>query len=136
MIGLNWDELKGFADNRGLANYIQYVETEKRYHVYLFDGQLELKTIVRKEDPVVGGSDQEDFEDNYKATANRTLESRTSEGYKLTHPQKSYHDASASYTTSDFSNKSTWQQQATAVTSEALTTSDQLTYSSVNTAGS
>jgi hypothetical protein len=50
---------------------IHFTENERYYFLYLTNGDFAIETIITKSDPVVAGSDQEDFETNHKIKANK-----------------------------------------------------------------
>lgn len=82
MTEVSWTQLKSFVDGRSLA--LQYIEFDDSYYLSAFDGPFSLYTHISKEDPAPVDSDQEDFEDNYKADANKPpttqVQTRTERG--------------------------------------------------------
>lgn len=68
---VEWSVLKGFVDTRKLS--IQSVLSDGIYHLKAFDESFQLEHRIIKQDPVVSGSDQEDWETNYLSTANQKL---------------------------------------------------------------
>ena len=68
---VDWATLKAFVDDRNVS--IQYALIGDTYWLKAFDGPFYLETtIYKKTTPDVGG-EQEDFEDNYEASANVTF---------------------------------------------------------------
>jgi hypothetical protein len=128
---VDWTTLKGFADTRNIARYIQYVDYENSYFIKVRDEYFELETIIDKVSPVPDPSDQKDFEDNYKASANNRFIS-TEYGAQNVHVLKPT-EPSTKQVSHWWNDKTTWYQKSTRVTGETLTTSDNLTYSAVNT---
>lgn len=70
MITVDWAELKTFVDARGLS--IQFVELSNKYILRAFDSYFVLGLEMSKEAPA--SSEQTDFENNYKAAGNKTLQ--------------------------------------------------------------
>lgn len=77
-----WTEFKTLLANK--VAMVQYVMRQNYYHIFFVDGNTYWYHEIKKEDPVVGGSDQEDFENNYLPVANNPIEPRNSEGKVLT----------------------------------------------------
>jgi len=69
---VDWDILKTFIDSKGLSP--QFIELPGKYIIKTFDGPFELDCLIQKTDPVIVGSEQEDFEDNYKADGNKKMQ--------------------------------------------------------------
>lgn len=59
--------MKTFVDSR--QTNLQYVDLGDRYVLLAFDGFLKLTCFVPHVSPVISGSTQEDFENNYKTRA-------------------------------------------------------------------
>ena len=73
-IRVTWDEIKEFLD-AGEAECV-YIEGTNRYFIKATDDNFCLQCVVDKTDPE--NLEQEDFEDNYKPSANKkTLKSHT-----------------------------------------------------------
>lgn len=70
-IKVTWPILKSAADAREVP--VQFIEYPNYYQILLIDGSLSLETEVAKLGTAPSGSDQEDFENNYKANANNKL---------------------------------------------------------------
>ena len=71
---LDWTAFKSEVNSRGLASKLQYIEIEDKYHIWVQDQWFSLKTKVHIHDATAPvGSDQEDFEDNFKSNANKTI---------------------------------------------------------------
>jgi hypothetical protein len=66
----SWSDLKSFADNRNLS--IQWFIKNGLYWLSAIDGQVELTTQITIVTPTPAGSDQEDFENNYKENGNQS----------------------------------------------------------------
>lgn len=79
---VKWEDVKVFAESKKVS--IQYIEREKFYTVYSIDHQLAVRCTIIKADPVEVGSEQEDFETNYKSEANSTIHPTDSDGSLLT----------------------------------------------------
>lgn len=62
---------------------INYLENDTYYFLYLNNGTFSIQTEILKADPVVTGSDQEDFEVNHKSTSNHTEVEIDSEGRQV-----------------------------------------------------
>ena len=62
--------MKSFVDDRSIC--VQYVDLTYKYLVMAIDGPFSLSTELDKESPAPTGSDQKDFEDNYKADGNQS----------------------------------------------------------------
>lgn len=69
---VNWTNLKNFINNKSLAP--QYLEFQNYYHVVALDGVFELFCEIPKISPTPSGSDQEDFENNFKSNSNKKLD--------------------------------------------------------------
>ncbi|HED06348.1 MAG TPA: hypothetical protein ENI61_06665 [Ignavibacteria bacterium] len=67
-IQLTWAQIKVFISSKKLS--LQYIDYPKMYRVWLQENNVFYMTEINIETPVISGSDQEDFELNYKATAN------------------------------------------------------------------
>lgn len=70
ILKVDWQELKSFADERGLS--IQYVDFTTRYFLCAIDGAFELSCTIDIESPA--SVDQDDFETNYMPNGNILLE--------------------------------------------------------------
>lgn len=68
-ISVGWADFRGTAVSRGLS--IQCLETASNYYLLLVDGLFSVRCDLDKTDPVPAGSDQEDFETNFKSKSNR-----------------------------------------------------------------
>lgn len=68
MIECGWLSFKEFITLRGVS--IQWVEIDNNYHLRGIDGAFHLGCFIPKD----GNANQVDFETNFKATGNRTLE--------------------------------------------------------------
>jgi hypothetical protein len=68
-IGTDWITLKSFAVARNIS--IQYVQTSDTYYLFAIDGPAELDSQISITSPA--GTDQTDFETNYKSNANQPL---------------------------------------------------------------
>ena len=81
LINVDWGDIKSFSNSRSLP--LQYLDISGTYHIRVFDGSFGLSCEIIKQTIVPVGSDQEDFEDNYKAAANKNLSDIDSEGRKI-----------------------------------------------------
>lgn len=68
---VSWAELKSITDSKKLP--LQFIDQTKYYEVFALDGTVIYSTEIGKAPTAPNGSDQEDFEDNYKASANKKL---------------------------------------------------------------
>lgn len=128
---VDWTTVKTFADNRGMAKFIQYVEWENSYYIKVQDDHFDLETIIDKVSPVPDPSDQKDFEDNYKASANTRVQSAEYNAQNV-HILKNI-EPSTKAVSHWWNDKTTWYQKSTRVTGETLTDSgDGLTWNSAN----
>lgn len=81
-INVSWSDLKAFISSRSLS--IQWITAKDTYFLWAIDGPMELSAQIQISDPIEGGSDQEDFENNYKNNGNKKLsEPRDSDGSPL-----------------------------------------------------
>lgn len=64
-----WTEIKAAIDSQEMR--VKYIDTGKRYLIHAFDGQFSLSCNILKSDSP--SEDQTDFENNYKANANKKL---------------------------------------------------------------
>ena len=62
-----WSVLKSFATSRSLS--IQWVDLGTQYWMAAYDGPFNMECILNKD----GGSDQIDFENNFKSAGNQTF---------------------------------------------------------------
>lgn len=65
---ISWSDLKTFISGRKIN--LQYIEFSKYYHIIAIDGPLYFYCEIGKITEAPVGSDQEDFEDNYKDDSN------------------------------------------------------------------
>lgn len=75
---LTWTEFKQVVSNNSLR--IQYIDKNKFYHLYTADDTVNYTCDISKAPTAPGGSDQEDFENNYKDDANGGLSPKDSDG--------------------------------------------------------
>lgn len=69
MMEVSWSELKTAIDSQDMR--VKYIDTGKRYLIQAFDGDFVLETnLLKSASP---SDDQTDFENNYKANANKKL---------------------------------------------------------------
>ena len=66
-IDVSWTELKNFIDNRSLS--CQYLDIGGKYYITAIDGLYALSCEMLKD----GGSDQTDFDTNYKSEGNKSF---------------------------------------------------------------
>ena len=76
---VSWSQLKAFLDARGIS--CQYVEFDHVYIITGIDGPFSFITKIKKTSPV--GSDQTDFETNYKPSGNSVLVPSDTDGVHL-----------------------------------------------------
>lgn len=73
---LNWTHFKSIVDSKSMS--IQYIELENYYHLRAFDGVFSIDCELNKNPSDT--TDLDDFEDNYKANANKPLVPKDSLG--------------------------------------------------------
>lgn len=66
-ITLTWSDFKSYLNSNFIA--FKMVNQANAYYLYMADGALTAMTVILKD----GGSDQTDFEANYKSQANRAI---------------------------------------------------------------
>lgn len=66
---VSWVDLKTAIDSQDMR--VKYIDTGKRYLIWAFDGNFQLKTDILKSDSP--SDDQTDFETNYKSGSNKKL---------------------------------------------------------------
>lgn len=69
-IELSWSDFKQTLDNQALN--FQYFDFNNTYHIYTSNGPVTVLCKIYKD----SGTDQTDFEDNYKANGNKPLKAR------------------------------------------------------------
>lgn len=69
MINVDWATIKTFIDSNAVN--LQYFDLGNRYFIFVVNGQLTFACVIDK----IGGSDQLDFELNYKTLANKLINS-------------------------------------------------------------
>jgi len=123
---LDWTTFKAELASR--KSILQYIELTSEYWVYFLDGGVMFRSDIAKD----AGADQTDFDDNYKATANKPLEFRSLYGKPITATVTE--GTKVSFVSHDFCNACSWWQNATKVLAETLTDSgDGLTFTFANT---
>lgn len=70
VINVSWPEFKAFALERKLS--IQWVQTNNVYYLAAIDGPVEITAVLPFDSPAADGSDQQDFETNYKSSGNKS----------------------------------------------------------------
>jgi len=133
MIEVKWTDLKTAVNTRGLVSTMQYIELPGAYLVYAADDWFHMYCDINKAATAPAGSDQEDFEDNFKANCNQKQDKASAIQNAI--PVVSYksEESSLHKVTHDFCNKTTWWQESTEVTGETLTLDTGTTYEAVNT---
>lgn len=63
-LAVKWSDFKSFVNSRILS--IQWLDIDGNYYIYATDDSFELECVL----PQDGGSDQSDFETNYKSKGN------------------------------------------------------------------
>lgn len=126
---ISWTEIKAFIDQRGLS--AQFIETNSVYKIWALDGGLVLETTIKKAE--TPGSDQADFETNYKSLGNKKIEKLAAvQGIprvSVSPPEGS----SATIITHDWTDPCTWYNKSSRVTGETLTLDTGNTYNFANT---
>ena len=69
-INVGWSDLKEFASSRSLS--IQWVVANSKYMLTAIDGPMEMTAQVPCIVSPIDGSDQKDFEDNFKSVGNKS----------------------------------------------------------------
>ena len=126
MILSKWSDFKSFVDAKSLS--IQWVDLGSRYLMAALDGAFRLEYSMAKDDK----ADQQDFENNYKSNGNKIIEPKSA---NLGAKEVSIHKpegSSATKVTHDWTDKTTWHQNATKVTDEVLTLDTGTTYQGAN----
>lgn len=78
---LKWTDLKTFIEDRKIN--LQYIEFSNYYYIIAIDGPLSFYSEVSKVPVAPIGSDQEDFEDNYKEDCNTQLQDNDLNGRNI-----------------------------------------------------
>lgn len=68
---VSWSVFKNFATTRSCP--MQYVDLETQYWLKCFDGPFEVETQLPHTETPAEGSDEKDFVDNYKSSANTSF---------------------------------------------------------------
>lgn len=68
-VNVNWTNFKTLADSKGFG--MQYVDTGDNYLIWFVEDTIKYTTVITKTTPA--GTDQDDFEDNYKTGANKPV---------------------------------------------------------------
>ena len=84
-IDVSWSALKSNMEAKKLSPRLQWTLDKDIYHLYFFDGPMNLHAEIRITNPK--NSDQHDFETNFKATTNKVLEPLDSENSLLSRPK-------------------------------------------------
>ena len=79
MITVNWSDFKGLIASPNLTTKL--VETGPAYYLWAFDGPMFIQTMIDRTG--VSSDDLTDFETNYKATINQTIDPRDTDGVAL-----------------------------------------------------
>lgn len=69
-INVGWADLKNFASSRNIS--VQWIALNEKYYLWAIDSPMEISAQIPILDPVPEGSDQEDFENNFKANGNQS----------------------------------------------------------------
>lgn len=77
-----WTELKSLISLKGLS--IQYIEETAIYYIWARDDRDKYYTIIDKADIIETGSDEEDFVNNYKVSANKSVHPTDTDGKPFT----------------------------------------------------
>ena len=67
-INVSWSDLKAFAEQRSVS--VQWIIANDRYNLAAIDGAMELTAQIPIVESPENGSDQKDFEDNFKPKGN------------------------------------------------------------------
>lgn len=78
MKNVSWDILKQFATTKKIA--LQYLDMTSHYEVICFDSYFVLSCVIDKQS---SNSELQDFEGNFKASANKPIEPLDQSGRKL-----------------------------------------------------
>lgn len=127
---VDWDTFKTEVASRSLL--IQFVDDGTRYHLVAKDDWFLLECQLHK-DPS-DTTDLDDFENNYKDDANKSLMDlkNTPDQHALRVAAYRPEGSSATKVSHDWTDPTTWYGESVEVTGETLTTSDDLTFSALN----
>lgn len=103
---VDWNEFKAFVNDRNLS--IQWLDWRGKYWMKAFDGAFELECVVDKVDTPADGSDQKDFEDNYKANGNKKLEAKNPTDAAMQVAIVEAEGSSNTLITHDWADNTTW----------------------------
>ena len=131
MVDLSWSDFKSNVIARGLSSAIQFIEATDEYTLYAADSWFRLKCLIPKEPIALAGSDQEDFENNYKANSNQKLDHTSGLQHAMPVIPFKTEETSLHKVTHDFCKKQTWWQESVQVTGETLTLITGTTYNSL-----
>ena len=81
-IDLTWTQFKAIILKKNI--FLQYVQTNRFYKIWGEEGQILYVTDIFIANPVPSGSDQEDFETNYKEQGNTPLQPTDEDGKNIT----------------------------------------------------
>lgn len=70
-IACSWADVKKFRNDRKCS--LQYILLNSYYTVFAYDGPVCLHCVIPYTDPCENGTDQYDFETNYKSGANKVI---------------------------------------------------------------
>lgn len=128
MFQCDWAAFKSFVNARSLE--IQYLQINNKYCLFAVDGALSLECLISD---IEGNSDTDDFVNNFKSNANKSLGNRTpvqkTQKVSVYPPEGS----STVYVSHDWTDKTTWHQKSTRVTDETVTSLLGYTYVSAHT---
>jgi hypothetical protein len=72
----NWTDFKALSVAKKFG--MQFQDTGDNYYIWFVEDIIKYSTVIVKETPA--GTDQADFENNYKANANKAIEPKSSDG--------------------------------------------------------
>lgn len=128
MLVVNWSDFKAFVDARFLS--VQYVDFGNKYYLLAIDSHFSLECHLNKTNDA---GDVTDFENNYKAAGNKTLDKKTALGLPVFAPEEADGTNFEAKVSHDFTDKTTWWGDSTRVTGETLSGSGTGPYTSANT---
>lgn len=130
-LSVTWTDVKAFSTARTIP--VQWVLTNNVYQIYCFDGPFNLHCTIATDG--TDATNQTDFETNFKAAGNKKIAPKGNSGNPILEPGIFTGAPGAkaiSICTPNLGDRTTWYQKSVQVVGETLTTSDNLTFSSVN----
>ena len=126
LLELDWTQFKAILDKPENIHlpFIVIPNPANDYEVFTSLDGMQIKCFLKE-----GGAEKTEFVSDYEAMANKHKGKKNNDGLPKIQPDKSYSDSSKSFTTPDYSNRSTWWWDTVQVTGETLADSgDGLTF--------